>query len=376
MSIHTAVADKVPTESKNATATFKSDIPTFAVDKTPATSKNTTVTPQPDIQPVLKEIPPEIKVFADAMKKVPPTDDIHTFYLWHYLSVKHIQQEQEKLRQEKELEIENLKKIAIKDTDEFKKLQKIEEQIKNYRDDYSKLDEQRTELTNKKLELENNEPLKSILFGFGITQEYKNWQKELRDIKKQLEQNDNEKENAKNIIRISEQQLGDTRRKLEDKKYSMTVSSPKTIELDSKLNELAKDLAYLENIRQHLNPHINDLRSKNDLFKKINKKLGGKNKINYLQFIIKFDKTATTNLKNFNTSAPFIRELRHAEQTVKDTSFLASLVTTLADSLSDTNAPAYSSTADIIKGFEMDINWNLMSELKKDEEKGSFRGMI
>ena len=56
----------------------------------------------------------------------------------------------------------------------------------------------------------------------------------------------------------------------------------------------------------------------------------------------------------------------------------SSLISTIADTLTEgsKDAAAIGQSADIIKGFEMDKDWNLMDELKKDEIKGSFRGMI
>ena len=96
----------------------------------------------------------------------------------------------------------------------------------------------------------------------------------------------------------------------------------------------------------------------------------------YADFLVNNQKELKLSLKNYDTSASCVRQLRQAEQELQSPSFLEDLAKTLADSLSETNDSAYSGSADIIKGFEMDINWNLMSELKKDEEKGSLRGMI
>ena len=57
----------------------------------------------------------------------------------------------------------------------------------------------------------------------------------------------------------------------------------------------------------------------------------------------------------------------------------SSLISTIADTLTEgsKDAAAIGQSASITdKGFEMKKNWNLMSEIKKDEIKGSFRGMI
>jgi len=57
----------------------------------------------------------------------------------------------------------------------------------------------------------------------------------------------------------------------------------------------------------------------------------------------------------------------------------SSLVSTIANTLTEgsKDAAAIGQSANITdKGFEMDKDWNLMSEIKKDEIKGSFRAMI
>ena len=324
-----------------------------------------------------EKIKPTLEKYSNAIKKVPPTDDLHTFYLWHYLAIKHIQQEQEKLLQEKEVEIENLKKIAIKNTEEFKKLQEVENRTKNYCKDYYNLQDQRTKLAIKKWELENSKPEKSIFFGLGTTEKYKNWKKELRDINDQLKQNDDQTESAENIMRLSEQELDNARLKLDGKRYSLTVSSSKTIELDSKINELKKDETYLVAIQKKLYPKLLELSKKNPYFKNFNNQRREKDKIRYSDFI-RLDKHATTNLKNFDTSATFVRQLRLAEQQVQSPSFLADLNKTLAEPLTDSNTsmPVAVACLSSDNAFDMPFKWNLISEIKQQKIKADVGRLI
>ncbi len=256
-----------------------------------------------------------------------------------------------------------LQESEIKNSDEFKTVEKITQSLRTYKNYLWSLELERKNLIDKKLNLQNNQPKKNKLFGLLSNDEFDVWHKKFTDLQLQLQKNNDELDKAKNILEATEQNLIYAKINLDNKKSSTSLSNDKTISLQAQLNELDIDSQFLQNIHQNFAKQFN--KHPDPLFTKQQ----DKDIQNYPQFLMKFHKELKLNIKNCDTSAPFVRQLRQTEQELQSQSFLADLTKTLADTLGDTNAPMPPAVDCLSSGdaFEMPLDWDTMSDLKKME---------
>ena len=304
--------------------------------------------------------------YAGLRKKIPATDDYRNFRLWLHFASKQISDEKIKVSKALQSELLRLQELNIKNSDEFKTVEKITQSLQNHKNNLQSLENERKNLTEIKLNLEKNQPKKNKLFGLLSNDEYDFGQKNFRDIQLQLQKNDDDIVKAKYILEATEQNLKYAKINLQDKKSAMSVSSDKTITLQTQLIELDKDSQFLKNIHQNFAKQFN--KNPDPLFKTVVRQ-HDKDIQSYSQFLIKFHKELKLNIKNYDTSAKFTRQLRQAEQELQSPNFLADLAKTLSDPLINTDAPMPPamdclSTED---AFDMPFNWDLISDLKKDE---------
>lgn len=301
--------------------------------------------------------------YFDIRKKIPATDDPRNFRLWLHFAYKHISDEKIKLSNALQSEFRLLQELDIKNSDEFKTVEKITQSLLTYKNNLQALELERKNLTDKKLDLEKNQPKKNKWFGLLANDEFDVWHKNFTDIQLQLQKNDDELVKAKNILEATEQNLLYAKINLNNKKSSTSLSNDKTISLQAQLSELDNDSQFLKKIHQNFAKQFN--KNPDPLFTKQQ----DKDIQNYSQFLIKFHKELKLNIKNCDTSAPFVRQLRQAEQELQSPSFLADLAKTLANTLSDTSATMPPAVVCLSSddAFDMPLDWDTMSDLKKME---------
>lgn len=312
-----------------------------------------------------QSIKPTLENYADTRKKIPSTDDPRNFFLWLHFAIKNISNEKRKLRDEFQSEIFHLQKLDIKNSEEFKTVKKITQSLQTCKDNLNALELENKNLTDKKLNLLNNQPKKNKFFGLLANDEFDIWLKNFRNIQLQLQKNDADIKKAKKILEATEQNLKYAKINLQAKKSSSSPSNEKTITLKNQLCELDYDFHFLQIIHQNFAKQFN--KNPDPLFQKAKRQ--DKNIKEYSQFLVKNHKALKLNIKNCDTSAKFTRQLRQAEQQIQSPSFLADLTKFLTDPLINSDAPMPASVDCLSSddAFDMPFDWNLISDLKKME---------
>ena len=287
------------------------------------------------------EIPPEFQSYIDAFKNVPPPDDLETSYLWIHLAQQNVKAERKKIYSALNNEFSKLIDVAVKNSPEFNALEVAKNSLvakqKYYQDCKIKCEE----LNLKLLDLQNNSPQQFNFFGF-TTSEYKARKKELAVTKHLLGQANDDERSASFAIEFARQNIKNAENALQHKRDSTKVSSPLLSSLESQLDELNKDLAYLNQFKSTV---IASFRL-TDTFKiihQVNKKLSYKHQLSFDDIFAK-SQYAKLNIKNFNYSPSVVRQMRHAEQAVKSSSGFSDLLKSLTKPLWDTSQPVPNAT--------------------------------
>jgi len=130
-----------------------------------------------------------------------------------------------------------------------------------------------------------------------------------------------------------------------------------------KMYELKQDDEFLREIYKNFAIQFN--KRPDPLYSKFHKK----GEI-YVRFLINNQKKLNLNPQKYDTSASFVRQLRQTEQKIQSPSFLADLNKFLANNFADSDSSMPSENAKITSiSFDMPFEWNLLSELAKDEKK-------
>ena len=301
--------------------------------------------------------------YSNLRKKIPATYDYRNFRLWLLFAAKNISDEKIKLRNSLHSEFLLLQDSEIKNSDEFKTVEKITQSLQIYKNNLRSLEIERKNLTDKKFDLENNQPKKNKFFGLLANDEFNTWQKNFSDIQLLLQKNDDEILKAKNILEATEQNLKYAKINLQDKISSSSPSNDKTITLKNQLCELDNDFHFLQSIHQNFAKQFN--KNPDPIFQKAKRQ--DKDIQNYSQFLIKYRKQLNLNIKNCDTSTTFVRQLRQAEEKIQSPSFLADLAKFFADPLSNSDAPMPPDVDCLSSNDTFEIDWDLISDLDKFE---------
>ena len=210
----------------------------------------------------------------------------------------------------------------------------------------------------KLLDLQNNTPQQFNFFGL-TTSEYKYWKKEFDVTRQNLGAANDAERSASFAVEFARENIKKAEQALQLKRDSPQVSSPLLTELNLKIAELNKDLAYLNNFKATV---IASFRL-TDTFKIIhqaNKKRSSNHQLSFDDIFAKSN-YAKRNIKNFNTSPHIVRQMRQAEQSVKSSSAFSDLLKSLTKPLWDTSQPIASANLVDLSA----IDWFMLSSKQK-----------
>jgi len=339
---------EIPTQNFSSTSTVPISQSSNSATNTSDDSVNT------------NQISPEFQSYIDAFKNVPPPDDLETSYLWIHLAQQNVKAERHKIYSEANNEFSKLIDVAVKNSPEFNALEVAKNSLvakqKYYQDCKFKCEE----LNLKLLDLQNNSPQQFNFFGF-TTSEYKAWKKELAEVRHKLGYANDSVRSASFAIEFARQNIKNAENALQHKRDSTKVSSPLLSSLESQLDALNKDLAYLNHFKSTV---IASFRL-TDTFKiihQVNKKLSYKHQLSFDDIFAK-SQYAKLNIKNFNYSPTVVRQMRHAEQAVKSSSGFSDLLKSLTKPLWDTSQPVPNATLVDLSA----IDWFMLSDEEKAE---------
>jgi len=304
------------------------------------------------------EFPPELQLYIDAFKFVPPPDDLETTYLWIKIAYQKIKAERHNLSSARNKEFSNLLDIAVKDSAELKALETAKNSLASKEKYYQDCKLKSQNLYVKLLDLQNNPPQQFNFFGL-TTSEYKSWKKEFDVTRQNLGIANDAERSASISVEFARENIKKAEQALQLKRDSTQVSSPLLTELNLKIAELNKDLAYLNNFKATV---IDSFRL-TDTFKIIHnadKKLSFNHQLSFDDIFAKSN-YAKRNIKNFNTSPSIVRQMRQAEQSVKSSSAFSDLLKSLTKPLWDTSQPIASANL-----VDLDaIDWFMLSNEQK-----------
>ena len=292
----------------------------------------------------------KLQDYIDVTKKIPSPDDISTTFLWISQTIRNTETEKTKIENKLLNEIQRLTDSILFDSQEFKAFKDAEnlihyndQQYWYYREESNKLN---TEINN----LKDNEPARS-LFDFLESEQHKNWRLSLEQKEIELTKAKNNEHYFALARDSSRKALTTAENNLSIKRNSITVHNAKIDTMEEELNTIIQDLQYLQKVRQNLITAIANISQTNLTIKQIESKLQNIFSIN----------SSKNQLKNFDTSPNIARILRIAEQNISNENS-AELNSNLGND-SITQLIAYSDP----NTFKIPTDWDLLSELDKDE---------